>query len=171
MNWYFYFVASVLLLWGFSSPRDRNALRIILLATLASLLITEGVTRQITGSWKLVVPATVEALTIIALLRFSKNLTGYLQAGLLGIAWATHVLCYIDLRAGTNLVYDDYERILGVLAMGQILACHDTFAHIASRVVALVESLRRHSVRGVSAASLSSDLLRDTRPKGVSEAK
>jgi len=126
MGWYPYWFVCVLVLWGVSSPRDRNALRIILLATVGSFLLTEGATRQIHGAWKLIFPATVETLTILALLRWSKNRTGYMQAGLLVIAWGAHVLCYLDLVRNTDWVYDNYNQILGCVALGQIAACHDT---------------------------------------------
>jgi len=165
--WYLAFSAAVLILWGFSSPRDRNALRIVLLATVGSLLLTEGLTRQIAGSWKLVVPATVEALTILALLRFSKNQTGYIQAGLLGIAWASHILCFYDLKAGTKLVYDQYETILGWVAAGQIAAFHDTIFRMGSRIFALVESIRRGGLRGLFASGMPDSVLLRPRNPGL----
>lgn len=129
MNWYPYFLGSVFLLWVFSSPRDKSALRIILVATIGSYLLTELVTRPITGTWKLVIPGAVELATIAAILRWSRNLTGYLQVGLLVVAWFAHLFCYVDLVLGSDLVYSNYELILEGVAIGQLAACHDTLSH------------------------------------------
>lgn len=146
MNWYPFFFVTVAVLCGISSTKDRNALRVVLAATIASFLITEWVTRPIHASWKLAIPATVETLTILALLHWAKNRTGYLQAGLLSIAWATHVLCYYDLNANTNLVYDNYGRILAAVAVGQIAACYDTPLHYFKSWLASVRASRGRSV-------------------------
>lgn len=125
-GWYPLFFALVVLFWAFSSPRDRNALRIVLLATIVSFLITEGFTRHIVWAGKLIVPASVETLTILALLTWARNRTGYMQAGLLGIAWLAHALCFYDLQMNTNLVYDNYSQILFWVGVGQLLACYDS---------------------------------------------
>lgn len=136
------------LLWAFSSPRDRNAARIILLATLVSFLITEGITRQIEASWKLMVPATVESLTVMFLLLYARNRTGFLQAGLLCLAWLAHVLCYMDLMLNTDMVYSNYELVLGFVALGQLLGFHDTVRHnIAAIRDAVVWRRGAHRVR------------------------
>jgi hypothetical protein len=128
VNWYYGFALAVLLLWIFSSPKDKMALRIILLATIGSMIITTY-TRTVNAPWKLIVPATVEMLTIIALLHWARNRTGYTQAGLLVIAWAAHLICYLDLMLGTDLVYSAYERVILLVAVGQVLACHETVRH------------------------------------------
>lgn len=128
MSWYLAYLHLVALLWVFSAPSDRNALRILLIAGVGSFLLARA-THSIIAPWKLVLPASVESLTILALLRWSRNRMGYTQIALLVCAWITHVLCYTDLITGSNLVYDNYEAILGAVAIGQLLACYDTVYH------------------------------------------
>jgi len=128
-------------------------LLIVLIATIASYFITEGVTRQITGAWKLVIPGAVELATIAAMLHWAKNRTGYMQVALLLVAWLAHVLCYADLVLGTNLVYDNYEAILWGVSLGQIAAFHDTGIHNLSALRRWVATLRARSHRAVPASS------------------
>lgn len=129
MIWYLLFLAAVFLLWLGATDADRSALRIVLLASLASLLLVTFVTRHITGSWKLVVPATVETVTILALLRWASNRTGWKQAACVLTAWFVHVLCFADIQLGTNMVYDRYEDVLGAVALAQLVFFHDTYIH------------------------------------------
>jgi hypothetical protein len=127
-DWYTWFLLCVLLLWTLSTPRDRNALRIILLSSLASLVTVELLTHQIHGAWKLVVPGAIETLTILSLLQFARNRTGYIQAALLVVAWLAHAGCYLDIALKTDLVYSRYEAVIQLVAIAQILACHETLA-------------------------------------------
>ena len=127
LTWYHLFIVGVVLLRCGATPRDRNALSVLLSATIVSWLLVTFATHGITASWKLVIPGAVETATIWAMLRWSRNLTGWLQIGLLGIAWWTHLLCYMDLQLGTNMVYDNYERILGAVSALQLAACYDTY--------------------------------------------
>jgi hypothetical protein len=144
MGWYPSYLILVAVLWAFSSQKDRNSLRIILIAGVASYLITLGI-HGVTSPWRLIVPATIETATIIALLKWANNRQGLTQVALLVIAWAAHLLCYFDLMAGTNIVYDAYEKILLGVAVGQILACHDT---VLSNVLAIRDALFRLGGRG-----------------------
>lgn len=153
MSLYHGFFLAVLLLWVFSSPKDKGALRIVLLATIGSMIAT-SFTRGIIAPWKLVVPATVEALTILALLKWAKNRTGYLQAGLLVIAWAAHLICYYDLKANTDWVYSRYETVLLFVGIGQLVACYDTLWHNWGALLDWVESIRLNRSRGVSAGGI-----------------
>jgi len=123
---YLIFLFTAFALWLIASPRDKVALYIVLWATLLSYFITEGVTRQIAGAWKLVIPGAVELATIAALLTWSRNRTGYMQVGLLVVAWGAHLLCYLDLVLNTDMVYSRYETILWGVSIGQLLAFYDT---------------------------------------------
>lgn len=125
-DWYYVFLACVLILWLVSTPRDRNALRIVLIASLASEVIVDGITQHIQGAWKLVIPGALEILTILALLKWARNRTGITQAGLLVFAWLAHVLCYLDIALKTDLVYSRYETILFWVSAGQLVTCYDT---------------------------------------------
>lgn len=101
-------------------------MRVVLIASLASEVIVHGITHHIHGSWKLVIPGAVEVLTILAMLQWSRNRTGYIQVCLLTIAWLSHLLCYVDVVLKTDIVYSRYETILMCVAVGQLAACYDT---------------------------------------------
>lgn len=126
MNWYSAFLAAIFLLWITAVPRERSALFVVLLATIGSAAFTELVTRRIDAPWKLVFPAGIETATILALLKWAPGRSGILQVIALVIAWATHLLCYVDIITGANMVYSSYERILGCIAMLQIALFHAT---------------------------------------------
>jgi hypothetical protein len=132
---YAVFLALTVLLWALSTSRDRNALRVVLIASLASEVIVDEITRQIQAPWKLIIPGFVEILTILALLRWARNRTGYLMASLLCVAWASHWMCYADIMNHTNLVYSRYEAILYAVSAGQLATCYDTIIHTLRRAV------------------------------------
>lgn len=159
MDWYASFLVVVFLLWLASTPRDRNALRIILIASLASEVLVELVTVHINAAWKLAIPGAVETLTILALLQWARNRTGYRQALLLTIAWLAHALCYLDIALGTDAVYSRYEAIIQLVAVAQILACYDTIARCGSAVVAWISAVRDGSGGSLRVASLYHRLL------------
>lgn len=129
LDGYILFIVGVVLLRCGATPRDRNALTVVLSATIASWLLVTLITQGITGSWKLAIPATLEILTILALLKWARNRTGWMQAGLLAVAWYVHLLDYIDIQIGTNMIYDNYGRALGMVSALQLAACHDTYLH------------------------------------------
>lgn len=136
IDWYTLFIACTLLLWIGSSPRDRNALRILLIASLFSAAIVDGFTHQIEGSWKLIIPGAMETLTVLALLKWARNRTGIMQAGLLVFAWLAHFLCYVDITLKTDLVYSRYEAILFWVSVGQLATCYDTMRFNLNRAFA-----------------------------------
>lgn len=156
LNWYQLFILAVIVLRLVASPRDRNALSIVLVASFVSTLLVHFVTHEITGAWKLTVPAAIETATIAALLAWSRNLTGILNSGCLLVAWGAHVLCYTDICLGTNVIYDDYETVIQAVALGQLAAFHDTLQFNAARLHSLW--LRRG--RGVSLAGVRPALVR-----------
>jgi hypothetical protein len=129
MHWYHLFALAVFALWLGATDADRNALRIVLAVTIASLLVVDLWTSHLTGSWKLAVPGVVETVTIIALIRWSRNRTGFIQAGCVLAAWLAHALCFADLRLGTDLVYSHYEGILAAVAGLQLAFFHETYLH------------------------------------------
>ena len=140
LTWYHLFIVGVVLLRCGATPRDRNALTVVLAATIASWLLVTFVTHGITGPWKLAIPGAVETATIWALLRWSRGRTGWAQVALVAVAWMTHLLCYIDLQTGMNMVYDNYGTILGVVSALQLAACYDTILHHLRRLSRWVAS-------------------------------
>lgn len=159
-GWYPFFVSAVLILWACSTSRDRNALRVVLVATLAANCLYAFVTHEIHGAWKLAIYASVEAATILALLHFARTRSGILNSGCLGVAWLTHLLCYTDVCFGLNTVYDNYETILFIVAVGQIAAFHDTLLHIARSLRRWTHAVRVGDLRRVQPASVRAPLLR-----------
>lgn len=159
--WYYAFIVCVFLLWLASTSRDRNALRIVLIASLASEVIVELVTHQIHGAWKLAIPGALETLTILALLHWARNRTGHMQACLLIIAWLAHLLCYLDAVWKTDLVYSRYEIIIQMVAVGQLAACYDTLIFNAGRLRSVANSIRAGSVERLFPARTRASLLPD----------
>ena len=168
MDWYQGFLLCVFLLWLGSTDRDRNSLRIVLIASLASEGIVDFITRQIYAPWKLAIPGAVEVLTILALFQWAKNRTGYLNIGLLCAAWFAHLMCYVDAsqQDRTGFFYANYEAIIQAVAIGQLLVCHDTIRHIVGSVVELFRFPRNRIIRP---ASVSADILRSAGDSGLSD--
>lgn len=156
---YFFFLGCILFLLAFATNRDRNALRIILIASIVSEVLVVFVTRQIHAPWKLVVPGAVETLTILALLSYGRTRTAFFQAVLLIVAWWSHIQCYLDLIWNTNVVYDHYEKILSVVAVLQLLACYDTIFSIGRSVQGWGDAWAAR-LRGVHSGSSRAALLR-----------
>lgn len=134
IDWYHCFIAAVFILWAISTPRDKNALRIVLIASLTSEVMVDEITQQIEGAWKMIMPGALEIATILAMLKWARNRTGYLQAGLLVIAWVAHLLCYVDFTLKTDLVYSKYEGIIFWVSVGQLATCYDTMYFNLSRI-------------------------------------
>lgn len=154
LDWYLCFIAAVLVLWAISTPQDKAALRIVLIASLVSEALVDFITSQIHGSWKLVIPGALEVLTILALMQWAKNRTGYLNSGLLCIAWLAHILCYVDLWLKTDIVYSRYEAVIQLVALGQLASCYDTVQHNLGRAYLWASGLRRVHASSNSAAVL-----------------
>jgi len=161
--WYQPFMLAVALVWLFATGRDRPAARIVFVATVASFLLVELVTHRIPGAWKLVVPGAVETLTILALLRWARGITGFVQVACLAVAWLAHLLCYLDVKLGTNMVYDHYRALIGLVSLAQILAFHDTLTFNLSRVAAWFGSLGVRHSGAVRAASVGHSVLQHSR--------
>lgn len=130
---YYLFILAFVLLWIGSTRADRGAVRVVLIATLASWAIKEFFTSGITSPWKLVVPCSVEAMTILSLLKWARNPSGWRQIDLLVVAWFAHFLCLLDLLLVTDMVYSLYEWILTAVTASQVLAFYDTIEHNLDR--------------------------------------
>jgi hypothetical protein len=165
-HWYLLIVASVALLWLGSTPHDRIALRIVMLATLTSWLLVDFGTSRLTGAWKLSVPGAVETVTILALLHWGGR-SGCYQAGCLVIAWLAHVLCFVDVTAGTDMVYSRYEAILAGVSIAQIALFHETYLHHFRRLGHWWSSSGGDSPVVVHTPSLSSPVLHHPRHQGA----
>lgn len=155
-----FFPLCLLFLLVWSTPKDRAALWIVTLSNFVGWLLVLTVTRQIHAPWKLVIPGAGETLTILALITLGRNRSSYIQAVLLLIAWCAHLLCYLDCQTGSNLVYDHYEQILALVAVGQLLGFHDTYFNLARRVQRWGH-IWASGGRFVSSATVGSDLVRN----------
>jgi hypothetical protein len=134
IDWYYLFVLVIALVAIGSTPFDRAASRIVLAATLASWALVDLVTVHLYGAWKLCVPGMIETLTILSLLRWAQKPSRYYQSACLVVAWLAHVLCFVDLGLGTDIVYTRYEAILACVAVAQIAFFHDTYLHQIRRM-------------------------------------
>ena len=120
----------------------------------------DGITHQIEGAWKLVIPGALEILTILALLKWARNRTGIMQAGLLVFAWLAHVLCYLDIFLKTDLVYSRYEDILFWVAVGQLATCYDTmYFNFGILYNAITSAFRADDLCVVPSASVRPDMV------------
>lgn len=119
----------------FAAPADRNALRVVAAATLASKFVVTPMQAHYVYSWNLIFPILLETLTVVALVQFGyRNRTAYLQAVCLAVAWIAHVFCLIDIKLNTDIVYSNYETILYCVAASQVLVCFQTLARCGSLV-------------------------------------
>ena len=166
LDWYHWFALLLGALLVASVPRDRNAIRIVMLATLTSWLLVDLGTSRLTGAWKLCVPGAVETLTILALLRWGGR-TGCIQSGPLVVAWLAHVLCFVDLTAGTDIVYSRYEFILGSVSLTQLALFHETYLHHFRRLGHWWSQRGADSDGAVPAPSLSAPVLHRPGNPGV----
>ncbi len=148
------FILCVIALRLVATPKDRNALSIVLVASFVSTLLVHLVTYRIHAPWKLLIPGMVETFTIIAMLQWSRNLTGYLQSCCLTVAWLAHFLCYLDVVLKSDMVYSRYEGIIQLVAVAQILVCYETIARCGSLVLSWLDAFRYGCGWGVRTASL-----------------
>lgn len=135
MNWYPVYFGCLVALWVWSTPKERNNALVLLLAAAVSTLSVRFITCHIAGAWKLAVPAGIETGTIIALLAVSGWRTALIQVVCLLFSWWVHVLCFVDIKRGSNLVYSNYEALLLFTSTAQLLAFHGTLWHHFSRFV------------------------------------
>jgi len=159
-EWYSPFLIGVLVLWGFSTAKDRNMLRVLAAASVAAEVMKYGMTVHIHGAWKLLFPATLELMTLWAMLRWATGRTALIQAVFLCIAWACHVICFLDIMFGSDIVYSNYETALLTVAVGQLLACYDTMRSVAIRVYNALRITGHPDLRGVPAPVLRNSVLR-----------
>ena len=150
MIWYPAFLGCVALLWLVAAKADLHALRVILVAAAISHAVAVLVTAQVPGHWKLVVPAGNELMTIMALYQWARNASGYWQACCSFVAMVVHSLCYVDLAANTDLVYSQYENILLVIAIAQLLGFHETAKAIYRFSSLLLPAVRRCGIRNIA---------------------
>lgn len=155
-DWYHWFLGAIVVIWWGATHRDRNAARIILVATLTSEFLVEFITRSIPSPEKLGVAGAVETVTILALLKWAPNRTGFLNCASLVVAWCAHLLCYADCKLGTRMVYHNYEWIIGGVAVAQFLAFHDTARHLLRMVLRADNRAPDVRVAGVRSAILPS---------------
>ena len=164
-DWYYLFLLVVFLIWLGATPADRNAVRVVIIASLASWLVVDYFTAFFNGAWKMVVPGAMETTTIICLLCFAPGRTGYAQAAFLGVAWVAHVMCFIDLILGTDTVYSRYEVILASVSLIQIMLFHDTAIHHFRRLGRWWNHAASSDL--VRSASLPVNLLHNQSPTGL----
>ena len=167
MSWFPFYLLALVALRCFAPARESKMLSILLVAGICSTVLAHTVMPQIHASWKLAIPGAVETLTIMSLVTMANHSRqSFFQVILLLIAWWCHLQCFADIQNNTNVVYDNYELVLGAVAIGQLLVCHDTIRHIVCSVVELFRFPRNRIIRP---ASVSADILRSAGDSGVSD--
>lgn len=167
IDWYSAFLAATIALGLLATKQDRAAARIVCLATLASMLLVDNLTRQIVGAWKLAIPGTMETLTILCLLRWARNRTGYAQVVCLSVAWIAHLLCYVDCVTGSDLIYTHYESVLGFVSIAQFAFFHDTIGHNLRKLADWVRYLGASHVNFLRPSGVRYGILRNPHPPKV----
>lgn len=123
--WYYCFVAMIALIAWHSTECDRRAAVIVAAATAAGIWAYGILSGFESASWKLAVYAGIEAATFIALVVCGGR-SCYWQASSVFVAWVAHLLCWVDIHAGTSVIYGTYENALALVALAQIAGFHDT---------------------------------------------
>lgn len=127
--WSYVFLILTAFIWLRATKCDKMAAQITFFMTLTSSLVVIFITVHITSYWKLLIPTTIELITVLALLYYTPNRTGYFLALSLIVAGLTDISCILDIIFVTNYVYDQYERIIAAVAICQILAFYDTISY------------------------------------------
>lgn len=159
IDWYHAFLAGMVVVWICATEVDRSAANVVLFATIVSELSVDLVTSHITAPWKLIFPGAMETITILLLAQCSPTRTSFVQMGCVGVAWLAHALCFFDLLTGSNLVYDSYETILGMVALAQFVAFHDTLRSLLRLLSEKLGSVGLHRLSPVRLARLRHPLL------------
>jgi len=143
IGWYQIWFALVVVLWIYARPGDRMALRIVGIAAISSQLLNHGIAVHFPGAWQLLlVNGAGEALTILALLHWTPNLTGKRQGACVAVALATYLFCYQVYEPGTALVSARSLVVIKFVAAAQIVFFHDTITHLFHRIVHRLDMLR-----------------------------
>jgi hypothetical protein len=137
-DWYPFFYTAVIILWLTACKSDLAAARILCMATVGSWILTRAFVVHIAAAEKQAIPTLFDLATLVAFLVWSRNRTGWINAVALAVAVLTHIQCYVDVKMNTNLVYDNYERILAFTALVQLMAFHRTLYVALKRALALV---------------------------------
>ena len=131
MSWFPFYLLALVGLRCFATSREKTVLSILMVAGGGSTVLANTVMPMIHDSWKLAIPGAVETLTILSIVTMAPHSRiTFFQVILLLISWCVHLQCYRDCENNTNVVYDNYEKILAAVAVGQLLAFYDTWFNI-----------------------------------------
>lgn len=128
--WYLAFIAAIALVCLTATERDRAAAWIILGNVAVGSALYALFAKIGAGEWRLAHYATVDTLTIGALLWLARRPVAYWQAATFAGMFAANLLCWWDVSHGTALIYDTYETVIALLCLAQVAGFHDTLQHL-----------------------------------------
>ncbi len=132
--WYVGFTALCMILAAFGASHRSGVWITIACASMASMLMG-ALLDGVDSPWKLLAYATLEVVTVGYLLNCQSRSLALWQSAACVIAWACHVLLFIDVEAGTNAVYENYETAILLIAAFQLIPAADEFSAILQRVM------------------------------------
>lgn len=134
--WYIAFIAAIALVCITATERDRSAAWILLANVAAGSALYALFARIGAGEWRLAHYATLDTLTIGALLWLARRPVAYWQAATLAGMFSANLLCWWDVSHGTEIIYDTYETAIALLCLAQLAGFHDTLQHLLRVCVA-----------------------------------
>ena len=151
MNEYWYSVAyAVALLAAYLMARHEDKLTWLVLCSFSvlSVALNAILWDRIDHPLEHLGFASIEAAKILILLRFAGGRLPVYMSALLSVAWLANFGLYLDLKLGTNLVYDQYETLIAAITLGQLIPFFDGLARKARSILDAVVGLRALRIPG-----------------------
>jgi len=124
--WYAGFTALCVVLAAFGAPHRRGVWLTIACASMASMLMGSFLD-GVNSSWKLLAYAALEVVTVSYLLTHSDRCRALAlwQSVACSLAWAAHVLLFIDVEFNADVIYSNYESAILLIAALQLIPAAD----------------------------------------------
>lgn len=135
-HWYYVYIALLVILAVGGKARHRLTWLILLGAAGLSIGLRAAL-GSIDAPWTLLPFSCIELVTIVTLLALTYYRLGCLQCFALSAAVVAHLLCYLDLVTGSNMVYDRYETYLVIIALAQLALGTDDLMQLFRRLAQL----------------------------------
>jgi len=98
--------------------RVDNTILILVAASYCNLIVNSFMGPE--DPFLVPIYSSIDALTIIFLIKHGDILKGY-QSALLTVAVFIHLALLIDVNYKLNIIYDDYETVLGMVTIFQLI--------------------------------------------------
>lgn len=129
--WYAGFTALCVVLAAFGASHRRGVWLIIACASMASMLMSSFLD-GVDSSWKLLAYAALEVVTVSYLLNHSDRCRALAlwQSVACSLAWASHVLLFIDVEFNADVIYSNYESAILLIAAIQLIPAADELSQL-----------------------------------------